>query len=96
MTTSTLEELQIQIEAMKAFIGLDGYRAGQQRIRENYKSQLQDLIADAKLISADPTLNEERKEASLIRAVRNATQLKNRIDQLDQELGAGEEGNRES
>ena len=94
MSTPTLEELQTQIEAMKSFIGLDGYRAGQQRIRDTYTSQLQNLVADAKLILEDPGLDEERKEASVVQILANASTLKRRIDQLDKELGAGEEGNR--
>lgn len=94
MTAPTLDELQTQIEAMKAFIGLDGYRAGQQRIRANYTTQLQDTVADAKLIVSDGSMNEKRQEILAHQLMETANTLKGRIDQLDKELGAGEEVNR--
>lgn len=91
----TLDKLQTQIDAMKAFIGIDGYRAGQQRIRDNYISQLQDIVADAKLVISDSKVDSERREAAATQMMQSATLLKGRIDQLDKELGAaGEDGNR--
>lgn len=91
---ATLDELQTQIDAMKAFIGIDGYRAGQQRIRDNYLARLQDEVADAKLIMADRALDDEVRETVLTRKVEMAETLKRRIDALDKEIGPGEDRNR--
>lgn len=91
---STPEELQTQIDAMKAFIGLEGYQAGQRRVREDYLGQLQNAVADAKTITVDKKLDEKAREVVLGRLVFQMDMFKRRIDQLDRELGPGEGGNR--
>lgn len=91
---ATLEGLQEQIETMKAFIGLDGYRSGQQRVRETYLAQLQQVVADAKLIMGDTEMDEEAREAMLDRMLSQMDVFKRRIDRLDRELGPRDGGNR--
>ena len=91
----TTDELQTQIDAMKAFIGNDGYRAGQQRIRDNYTASLQNIVADATLILSDKAVDAELRETQVADKLEAAMLLKRRIDKLDQELG-DPEGNRAS
>lgn len=89
----TTDELQTQIDAMKAFIGVDGYQAGQRRLREGYAQRLQEVVAEAQLVMSEG-LPDEALQAALAPHVRNMTLLKGRIDRLDRELGPGESGNR--
>jgi len=93
--TETLDDIQAQVDALKAFIGIEGYRQGQQRIRAKYMAQLQDEIADAKLILADTALDEKVRLTAAARGAAIAETLKRRVDELDKQLGtAAPNGNR--
>lgn len=89
----TTDELQTQIDAMKAFIGIDGYQAGQRRLREGYAARLQEVVAESQLVISED-LPAETLQAALAPHVRNMDLLKGRIDRLDRELGPSENGNR--
>lgn len=91
---TTLEDQQAQIDALRAFVGIDGYRAGQERMRTEYMARLQNVIAEAKVQSADPELPEAVREALLAQRLEGANQLKRWIDKLNRELGPGAAGNR--
>lgn len=89
----TTDELQTQIDAMKAFIGIDGYQAGQRRLRDAYRAKLEDTVAESQVI-----LDQPEDTAAKLTALENIAQtmvvLKDRIDFLDRQLGPAETGNR--
>ena len=94
MPAPDLEKMQAQIEEMRAFIGPEGLRAGQERVRANYTETLENEVADSLLVMADD-IDDEEREVVLAAKTKLMTKVHHRIASLDRTLGPPEKnGNR--
>lgn len=91
----SLEELRSLIrDEVRAIVDPEGYRAGQQRVRQSYMDQLQNELVDFDLVDRDREIAEEAREMVLQTKGNTILLLRRRIEDLDRALSLGENGNR--